>query len=197
MAKKRHSNGAKKKASLVVKIVVWILLIVLLVGVFFAIKSLSNDFHDDIKTFYAVVDNQTITADAANLSLLGKNIQVYNLTGGGFAYEITSNKYRTFDFEINGKKHSFADKEVWTAAFDVDETSLGLTIAETDMETLLKRAYGDGELKYLTPMYNDVCYFTLVIKNAKDSSVQLKLSFFVKVNVNIVELQLDKTKIVF
>lgn len=197
MAKKKHSGGAKKNASFAVKIVIWLLLIALLVGVFFAIKSLSNDFHDDINTFYAVVDNQTITADAANLSLLGKNIHVYNLTGGGFSYEITSNKYRTFDFEINGVKHSFADKEVWTTAFDISATSSGMTIANTDMETLLKRTYGEGELKYLTPMYDDVCYFTLAIKNAKDSSVQLKLSFFVKVNVNIVELQFDKTKIVF
>ena len=187
--RKKHNVG------IIVKIVFLLLAIILLFGAFFAIKSLSNNFKDDIKTFYVVLDNKTITSDVGNLSLLDKEIQVYNLTGGGFTYEIVSNKSRTFDFELGDTKYSFADKEVYTSAFDIKATDNALVIADTDMETIIHKMYGDGEIKYLTPMYNDVCYFTLVIRSSADSATQIKLSFFTP--PHSADIELDKTQIIF
>lgn len=187
----------KVDVGIIVKIIFLLLAIVLLLGAFFAIKSLSNNFKDDIKTFYVVLDNKTITSDVGNLSLFDKEIQVHNLTGGGFTYEIVSNKSRTFDFEVGGTKYSFADKEVYTSAFDIKATDNGLVIADTDMETVIHKMYGEGEIKFLTSMSNDVCYFTLIIRNLKDSDNQINLSFFINVNTRVTDVTLDKTQIIF
>lgn len=187
----------RKNAGIIVKIAFLLLAIALLVGVFFAIKSLSSNFKDDIKTFYVVLDNKTITEDVGNLSLFNKSIQIHDLVGGDFSYEIVSNKSRTFDFEIGGTRYSFADKDVYTSAFDVKKTANDLVIAHTDMQSILNKIYGDGEIKYLTPMYNDVCYFTLVIKSSSDSATQINLSFLVIVNADITDIELDTSQIVF
>lgn len=193
MAKQRYkTNGGTLFKSLIL-----IVLLVLLINGFFAIKSLSNDFKDDLKTFWVVLDGQTITSDTGNLQIFDKKIAVYDLMSKGYSYKIVSNKSWTFDFQMSGKTFSFADKEDYTSAFEINAKSQEIIVKTTDMESVLSKIYGDNEVKYLGSMRDDVCYFTLIITSNADSSKQIRLAFFIDININVEKITLDKTAILF
>ena len=181
------------------KVVALLLVIVLLLGVFFVIYKLSNNFTTDIKTFYLVIDNKIITENQTNISLQDKTIAVHSvgetISGKqGFSYEIRpSNSARSFVLYVDGKKHTLADKTDYAKCFDVEKTDTSIKVKSTNMLTILQRAYGDSNIE-IPLVEGNVCYFTLLIKSA-DGSKNIALEFIFRVKVEKIEF--DKTHLEF
>ena len=187
-----------KFGSTLLKVIALLLVIFVLVGAFMIIRKLSNNFTDDIKTFYVVVDGKTITNDTTNMSLLEKKIEVHSLSADrAFTYKIVAKQSRDFYFTANGVEYAFADKSDYTDSFIVEKTDSALKIASIGLLDVLNGIYKtDVELPHLN---TETCYFTLIVTSA-DGSKSISMDFFVEVPEILSPtdgIYLDTTEIVF
>lgn len=189
--------GKAKNGKLLLKVIVLLLVIVFLVSAFMLVRKLSNNFTDDVKTFYIVIDGETITDNKTNISLLGKKIEVHSLGADRtFTYKIVPKASKNFKFMANGVEHAFTDKSDYTSGFGIETKNNSLEIGTIGLLDVLNNVYkATIELPYLN---TQACYFTLIVGNA-DGSKSINLDFFVEV-VNITPadgIQLDITEILF
>lgn len=184
----------KKSGGVLLKVIVLLLVIVLLVGAIMFISKLSNNFTDDIKTFYLVVDGEIITSDAMNMSLLDKKIEVHSLSvDKSFTYKIVAKQSRNFTFTVDGVEHAFADKTDYSDSFEVDKSNNSLKIATTNLTSILNNVYKTNvEMPYLN---EEVCYFTLVVTSA-DGKKSISVDFFIDIALAD-GIYFDKTQILF
>lgn len=188
MATKKRSFGN------VIKIIALLLAIILLIGALVMLAKLSNDFQDDIKTFYLVLDGEIITADKTNVDILGKTIEVYNLSSdSSFRYSIIAVPSKDFSFTLNDEEHKFSDKSNYTDYFDISVKTSRLTVEDTSMETVLQKVYGNGKITF-SHTFSEIAYFRLILKSA-DGKYSISLDFFV--NIYGTDISLDKTEIIF
>lgn len=180
---------AKKRS---IKIICLLLLIAFFVGVFLMIGKLSNNFQDDIKTFYLVIDGKIITDNVKDTSILGKTIEVHSLTSEkDFEYQIVPKSDKNFNFTVDNTQHAFTDKKDYTTGFDIAKTNKSITVNKSSMTDVLSKVYGNGDVE-LPELNNETCYFTLIVKLSDDKAISI--DFYIQIHM---EIELDQTGIVF
>ena len=178
------------------KVVALLLVIVLLVGVFFVIYKLSNNFTTDIKTFYLVLDGKVVTRNLPGTYIWGRSIEVHNvgeIVQGKqrFTYQITRcASAENFTFTVDGEEHYFAERADYTKGFEVEVTADGIILQQQSMKSVLQHFYGKSEV-ILPKLDVTQSYCTLVITNA-DGSKSISIDFFLDLMI-----ELDKTHLEF
>lgn len=181
------------------RIIAFIFVIVFLIGVFFAVYKLSNNFTTDIKTFYLVMDGKIITLDTDNVFLFNKNIEIHTVgelfTGHQeFKYKIVRNSTVTsFEFNFDDNKHAFSETDDYTKGFEVELTDNSITVKFITMHEVLQRMYGDGKLE-LPELDYEISYFTLVVELA-DGSKSICLNF--KMQIYVDQIHFDSSHLEF
>lgn len=189
------------KKSKAASIIGLLLLLALLVGLFFAIKALSNDFTTDVKTFYAKIDNEIITTNQTDMRLFEKTITVRNLEGileqnnAGFKWQIIRNSNSDdFIFSIGENVIAFSETQDFSKAFNVEATKDSIKIQKTDLLSVLKAIYQADNIELPKEITRSTCYFTLRLLTA-DEKKEIRLDFSMLVGNET--LTLDVEQVVF
>ena len=182
------------------KIIALILVIALLVGVFFVIRKLSNNFTSDVKTFYLEIDGQMVTDNNSfQASILDKDIIVHyvgeSISGKqDFKYQIVRNTSAgSFTFYLDGTKHTFAEERDYTKGFEIIQGDGKLYIKSCSLTTVLNNVFGEGNIE-LPELNSATRYFTLIVSSA-DGKHSISLDFVPLVYVTGIEL--DHTHLEF
>ena len=189
-----------------IRILNYVLLSLLVVGVIGFVAYFTNGFKSDFKTFYINVDGKDVMeSDDGYKVSKGKPLEIkvkYVFSGATnqkkeYSVKVVPNIIdgREFTFSDEKEEKSFQSVEDITSGFDIKKTESGFTISSkgNSVEEVLKAVYPNGKFDNV----NDKGYenmFTLVV-TSYDGKANVKLNFSLSSKVSGVTL--NKESILF
>lgn len=185
-----------KKRGSFYKVLSYIIVILILVGVLGAIAFLTNNFTQKPATLLVQVNGQLIKGNVDSIVFDKTSPAVFkilNLSGQGYTIQIVPEVTDDLDFEFK-----LGDETVWfssdqsdySSVFDITETEDGFEIdfSKCKMADILTAKYPEYDVSaVLNPSSGS--YFTLVIKDkGTNSQVRIALNNILDVAVEGVEL---------
>lgn len=185
-----------KKRGSFYKVLSYIIVIFILVGVLGAIAFLTNNFTQKPATLLVQVNGQLIKGNVDSIVFDKTSpavFKVLNLSGQGYTIQIVPEVTDDLDFEFKlGDEVVWfgADQSDYSSVFDITETEDGFEIdfSKCKMADILTAKYPDYAVSEV-PNPSSGSYFTLVIKDkGTNSQVRIALNNILDVAVEGVEL---------
>ena len=194
-------KSANHKAS---KIITYILLLLVVAGVFGFVAYFTNGFTGDFKSFYVVIDGKNVlstesgvevSADAPLTGDVKYTFGAVNKEISGYQLEILP--ATDFDFTVDGVSHNFSDEKDLKNGFEItgDETTFTIK-PKGGLMDILKGNYPDAEIvidKSSVPTDEDLIK---VVVYSKDKSASVSIECRLK-DMFMEGVRLDKEVIVF
>lgn len=187
------------------KIVAYILVLLVIVGVIGVIVRFTGGFTSDFKTFYVSVDGKDVLTSASGYKLTTTQpmtVEVkyaFGSAGGdasGYSVKVVPNAIENedFDFALNGDVYSFQAETDLTAGFEIErgETSFTLT-PKGGVTEVLQAVYPNYEVSDCRGKGYENMYALIVTSYNGKASVKLCFSVLEKVS----GVMLDTDTIVF
>ena len=185
-----------KKRGSFYKVLSYVIVIFILVGVLGAIAFLTNNFTQEPATMLVQVNGQLIKGNVDSIVFDKTSpavFKVLNLSGQGYTVQIVPEVTDDLDFQFK-----LGDEIVWfgsdqsdySSVFDITETEDGFEIdfSKCKMADLLTAKYPEYVVSEV-PNPSSGSYFTLVIKDkGTNSQVRIALNNILDVAVEGVEL---------
>ena len=201
-------SAEKKGKSTVGKVISYILVILLVIGLIGFFALFTNNFTDDFKTFYIEYDGEWIISN--------KSEYVFETDKGlrfdckytfvdmskdeplGFNVKVIPNitDETNFDFTVDNQMYAYIGEKDLTAAFDIQLYDRYFTLnipKSTSMQTVLGKIYDGKNVEIVDELNSDQYYYTLCI-----SSYNEKVSYMInfKFSVGVTGIELDKDSII-
>ena len=193
------------KGKTVGKIIAYVLVLLVVVGVIGVIVRFTGGFTSDFKTFYVTVDGKDVLTTASGYKLtttqpLTVDVKyTFGSAGGdasGYSVKIVPNviENEDFDFTLNGDVYSYQAETDLTAGFDIarEETSFTIT-PKGGVTEVLRAVYPNNEIGDCSDKGYEDMYALIVTSYNGKASVKLCFSVLEKVT----GVTLDKDTIVF
>ena len=186
------------------KIIAYVLLLLVVAGVFGFVAYFTNGFTGDFKSFYVVVNDKNVLSTESGVEVSPDTPLTGNVkyTFGAVSkeisgYELVIQPAADFDFTVDGVAHSFADEKDLKNGFEIsgDETTFTIKPKGALME-ILKGNYPDKEIvinKSTVPTDKDLFK---VIVYSKDKTASVTIGCVLK-DMFMEGVRLDKEVIVF
>ena len=182
-----------------IRILTYVLLGLLVVGVIGFVAYFTNGFKSDFKTFYINVDGKDIMeSDSGYKVSKGKPLEIkvkYVFSAGSnqkkeYSVKVVPNIIdgRDFTFLDEKEEKSFQSVEDITSGFDIKKTESGFTVSPkgNTVEEVLKVVYPNGKFDNVNEKgYENM--FTLVV-TSYDGKANVKLNFSLLIKVSGVTL---------
>lgn len=196
-------SKAKSAGNAVTKIITYILVVLLVLGVAGAIVALV--MRDRGVTFYVKCGDEVYLANASDGTLEYSHGQNYDFkvspfTGDKIDYtvRVTANDDNNFEFTVDDRIHSFYGDDDslndYSELFGVTKTAEGFSISVPEgftLESALESKY-DGEIDLPEDLDKSLCYFVLTVTSG-DSVVEIRLLNYSEA----IEITLSPDRIVF
>lgn len=194
-----------KSANLKVsKVLTYILIFLVIVGVLGFVAYFTNGFTGDFKEFYVNVDGKNVLAEESGVMLSADAPLTANVkyTFGAFSDDISGYHLAVlpatdFDFTVDGEAHKFADEKDLSAGFEITEGEEEFTLTpKGSLADILKAVYPDSEIdfdKRKVPLDTDL--FKVVVYS-QDKSAHITIGCRLK-DPFMEGVILDKEVIVF
>ena len=195
---------SKQTGKTISKVLAYILVLLVFIGVFGLIAKFTDGFTSDFKTFYVSVNgkdvmtsqNGYVVTPSEPLKVDVKYTFAFNKNETkGYSIKIIPNKTdEDFDFSVDGETHFFGDEKDLTNGFVIDKREQSFTVVPkggTPLE-ILKAVYPENEVTCESKGYNDM--FTVIVTSYNGES-SVKLNFALERRVT--GITLDKEVIEF
>ena len=169
-----------KSANLKVgKVITYILIFLVIVGVLGFVAYFTNGFTGDFKEFYVNVDGKNVLSETKGVMLaadapLSANVKY---TFGAVSKDISGYHLAVlpatdFDFTVDGEAHKFADEKDLSAGFEITEGEEEFTLTpKGSLVEMLQAVYPDSEIvldKSKVPI--DVDLFKVIVYSEDKSA---------------------------
>lgn len=185
-----------KKNNNIIKVVSYLLVLLILVGIIGCIAFLTNNFTQEPATMLVQVNGQLVKGNVDSIVFNKTSpavFKVLNLSGQGYTIQIVPEVTDDLDFQFK-----LGDETVWfssdqsdySSVFDITETEDGFEIdfSKCKMADILTAKYPEYVVSEV-PNPSSGSYFTLVIKDkGTNSQVRIALNNILDVAVEGVEL---------
>lgn len=198
-------------AKKVSKILGYILIALILVGVVGGIAFFTNGFTDEFKTFYVNIDNNKFLDSNSNIKFVLNEDMRFDVayTFGAFNKE-HNNEYSVkvvpnvkgdndFSFTVDGQAYQFSYEKDLTKAFEIKkyDTYFTLNLKHTKLQEVLSKVYVDKAVVVADFVPVDCSYFTLLVTSYNGKS-QLTFDLPAEMLYTIVTgVELDKNEVTF
>ena len=180
-----------------VKAVVLIAFVAVCIVGIIALAKNTNNFTDDLKTFYLKIDGDK-TFENVSVPLLDDiSIEVHDVASDitqknvDFEYKVVQSGADSWTFQVGNKMVSLRDVTDYTAAFDIVRTDNGIIVKQKNLTDVLAAAFDNDRVFVSDKFTFEVAYFSLVITSGERSIVvDLRLPIYDGV-------VLDQTEVVF
>ena len=190
-----------KKRGSFYKVLSYIIVIFILVGVIGGIAFLTNNFTQEPATMIVEVNGQFVKGSVDSIVFDKTSpavFKVLNLSGQGYTIQIVSEVTDDLDFQFK-----LGDETVWfssdqsdySSVFDITETEDGFEIdfSECKMADILTAKYSDYVVSEV-PNPSSGSYFALVIKD-KGTNSQVRIALNNILDVAVEGVELDKSEV--
>ena len=169
-----------KSANLKVsKVLTYILIFLVIVGVLGFVAYFTNGFTGDFKEFYVNVDGKNVLSETKGVMLAADAPLCANVkyTFGAVSKDISGYHLAVlpatdFDFTVDGEPHKFADEKDLSAGFEITEGEEEFTLTpKGSLVEMLQAVYPDSEIvldKSKVPI--DVDLFKVVVYSEDKSA---------------------------
>ena len=177
---------SKQTGKTISKVLAYILVLLVFIGVFGLIAKFTDGFTSDFKTFYVSVNgkdvmtsqNGYVVTPSEPLKVDVKYTFAFNKNETkGYSVKIVPNKTdEDFDFSVDGETRFFGDEKDLTNGFVIDKREQSFTVVPkggTPLE-ILKAVYPENEVTCESKGYNDM--FTVIVTSYNGES-SVKLNF--------------------
>lgn len=185
-----------KKNNNIIKVVSYLLVLLILVGIIGCIAFLTNNFTQEPATMLVQVNGQLVKGNVDSIvfdKTSSAVFKVLNLSGQGYTIQIVPEVTDDLDFQFK-----LGDETVWfssdqsdySSLFNITETEDGFEIdfSKCKMADILTAKYPEYVVSEV-PNPSSGSYFTLVIKDkGTNSQVRIALNNILDVAVEGVEL---------
>ena len=146
-----------KSANLKVsKVITYILIFLVIVGILGFVAYFTNGFSGDFKEFYVNVDGKNVLAEESGVMLAADAPLTANIkyTFGAFSNDISGYHLAVlpatdFDFTVDGEPHKFADEKDLSAGFEITEGEEEFTLTpKGSLADILKAVYPESEIEF-------------------------------------------------
>ena len=194
-------NAKKRKTG---KVIVYVLILLILVGVVGFFAYFTNGFTGDLKTFYVECDGHKVMSSTSGFILKSDtplDVSVH-YTFGFFnkeisGYSVTVLPIQDFDFTVNGETYSFAAEGDFTECFNIEKQESSFTIApKGTLRNMLELKHPESEVDYNIPDVDFESELFKVIVTAEDGSAFVELLCILD-DTGIIGVFLDQEVIVF
>lgn len=202
--------SAKKKVLTFGKVLTYVLLLLLVVGMIGFFALFTNGFTSDLKSFYVEFNGKKILTQNNNLALdCDKELRfdikyTFDVFAGkdsepkGYSVQIVPNitAETNFDFTVDGQIYSFAGEKDLTSAFNIVEydTYFTLNLPSTlTLQQVLQAVYGNAKTVTVDNAKSNLKYYRLVI-TSYDGTVSY--SIFFNPYYAVISVTLDKEEII-
>ena len=196
------SNKKKKRFA-----IVYVLLLLLLIAVIGAFAFFTNGFKNDFKTFYAVIEKETILnsadgyiiADDSPLTVGVKyTFGAFAKEQNGYSVKVVPNKnVDDFDFTVDGDLYSFKAEKDLTAGFEIVQKDDSFVIKPVGkgLQDILQAVFPDSLVEFDVTGIDFENLFTLIV-TSYDGNSSVYIGFGI-IDHTQIGVELDKTEIVF
>lgn len=191
-----------KKRGSFYKVLSYIIVIFILVGVLGAIAFLTNNFTQKPATMLVQVNGHLIKGNVDSIVFDKTSLaafKVLNLSGQGYTIQIVPEVTDDLDFQFK-----LGDETVWfssdqsdySSVFDITETEDGFEIdfSKCKMTDILTAKYPEYVVSEV-PNPSSGSYFTLVIKD-KGTNSQVRIALNNILDVAVEGVELDKSEVI-
>ena len=186
------------------KIIVYILLLFILVGIVGFFAYFTKGFTGDLTTFYVECDNQKGMSSSNGFLLSANNpldVSVHYTFGfiskdiSGYSIEVLPTA--DFDFTVDGEVYSFAAEENLNAGFDIERNDKSFKISpKGNLQTILETLYPEKTIEYSKANVDFDAELFKIIISSKDGKSQVVM--FCRIDDCAVSgVELDMEVIVF
>jgi len=184
-----------------VKVIVYVLVIALFVGIIGVIYNFTNGFNEEFKTFYVEYGGEKILSMQTTLELERGKTHTFNVKytfdkddaePKDYSVKIVPHMTKDFDYIVNGERYLFSKIKDLTVAFKIDKNATSFDVAipkVTSLKNVLS-AYHDGAQVEIeqSAIESNPNPFTLVISSYNDAVVY-------NIGLKTVEMQVDELKV--
>lgn len=193
-----------KRKSNVVKTICYILMFLLVIGVFFTIFALTDGFKSPIKSFYVTQDGTTLTDKDTIILYANEDCSLkYNVLGVDkkdttYNVKVVGNFNEDLTYYVDGQPYGFSGLEDFSKYFNLQKemNTFSLNIGENfNIINILEDIYQGKEIVFdeLVDLSSTSC-FMLVIS---DSNNKNSLSIPLLIGISVENIELDKSEIAF
>lgn len=192
---------SNQKVSKIAKVISWLLIVLLLVGIVGIIIVFTNGGEEEFKTFYLVHNDEMIlTANSQMDFETGKEYRFdvkYTFDTGieeprDYNVKIVAKTDVPFEFTVGNKQYDWRGENDLTKAFDLEKESTHFTLRFAEgftLQTVLESLY-EGSIGVTEP--EDRCLYTLIV-----SSYNNKVTYRIDFSVANVVIRLDPEGVIF
>lgn len=195
----------KRKSTTIFKVISYVIIVLLLCAICAFLVYFTNGFTTDFKTFYGVVNGDTVLDDIENVYVsktqpLRVSVKyTFGLANkSGYRLELMANSDYTFSFLVDGETYSSAGDVAWENCFDIttDKNMFVLSPKADYLSDMLALLYPGKDVQLVDEnvdcALNDL--FILRVYSYNDAT-----SFSIKFNVGkgVRAIEFDKKEIVF
>lgn len=198
-------SANKQTGKTAAKIIGYILIILVIVGVIGVIVRFTGGFTSEFKTFYVTVDGKDVLTSTGGFETTPKEpltVEIkytFGSSGGdvsGYSVKVVPHivENKDFDFTLDGQVYSYQAETDLTAGFEIErgETSFTLT-PKGGVTEVLRAVYPNYEVGDCTGKgYEDMYELVVTSYNGK-ANVSLYFSVLEKVT----SIELDQSEILF
>lgn len=202
MAKANVSKGK------IIGITLYVLVLLVLCGVFVFAGYFTNWFTTDFVSFYVAIDGENVLEDKNEITLVDYvplDVDVKYTFGWidkdltGYSLELKANPGVDFKYSVGEDEKSFQDESIdWLQFFDVEqkEDSFSILTKYTSIESMLRALYPEQELTLPDNIeeLKDVDVFSLTVYSA-DKSAHITLG--IRLAEGPKSITIDPSEIVF
>lgn len=190
-----------KKATVISKIIAYVLVILVVAGVIGFIFTFTNGFNESFKTFYIEYKGESILSNEKKLVLdRGQehrfdvkytfDFNSDNAHGYSVAIYANDDENNSFDFSIDGDVYAYYAEGDVTSAFDItmNDTYFTITVPENaTVKGVLEKLYPNSVIEVDDEAIKTVYPFTLVV-SSYNNEVTYSIDFAFYVGVSGVEV---------
>lgn len=198
-------STAKHKGKTVSKVIAYIVIILVLAGVFGVIFRFTGGLTSDFKTFYVNIDGKDVLTTAEDFETtptkpLKVNVKyTFGDAGGnvsGYSVKVVPNNVegKNFDFVLDGQYYSFQAETDLTDGFDIEREKDSFSITpKGGVDDVLQAVYPNGVITDCTGKGYLNMYTLIVTSYNGKSSVEIHFSAYEEAS----EVYLSEEVIVF
>ena len=193
-----------RKAS---KIIAYVLIVLLLVGIVGVIFAFTNGFTEDFKTFYLVNgDEQIMSSESKRTFKQGESYRfdvkyTFNTEQTGtkdYTVKIVANVKTPFNYTVGDKAYSYQDGTNLTSAFDLkkEQTYFALKIDnDMSMQKVLEKLYSGKTVSAEIPSSAQSGYPYALVVTSYNEKATIKINF--KFNARVTGVEFENEELLF